>query len=367
MKKLLCIVGRMHHGGAETFLMKIQRNLDKSEYQMDFCVSSDGSYDEEIRANGGRIFSIGRRSKNWAKVWYKIYHLVKQERYESVYCSSAYGFSVLDLIPAKLAGAQVVALRSSSSTANKSYLKVLQILFRPLVSLVVDVKIAPSDVAAEWMFGKKSIKNNSILYLNNALDTEIFDFNEEKRQTKREELKLSNKFIVGHVGRFSEVKNHKFLLDVFYEIKKLSPNSSLVLVGDGTLQQQIKDRAARLGILEDVQFLGSRTDIPDLLQAMDVLVFPSIYEGMPNAVIEAQATGLMCFASDTITKQANIAGLVNYLPLSNSSTQWAEHVLRYSNYERKSMKENYIEKGYDIKSVSEKLLSELFYSADKDE
>ena len=168
--------------------------------------------------------------------------------------------------------------------------------------------------------------------------------------------------MIGHIGRFMKQKNHEFLIDIFSEIHKCDKITCLVLVGNGELQEQIKDRVKEKGLQDCVIFAGVRADIPQLLSAMDVFLFPSLYEGMPNTVIEAQATGLPCVISDSITREADITGTVQYVSLNESDSVWAEKVLEITNsgIKRHDMTECFKKNRYDIESVTEDFVKLIF-------
>lgn len=355
MKRLLCIVGKMDAGGAETFLMKMYRKLDKTRYQMDFAVSihGEGFYDAEIKELGGRIFHITPKSGNALKNFISIYQLVKENNYKYVMRISQHSLSALELFAAQLGGAKVRVFRSSnSSTTSASKLTNLLhkvCMFMPLV--FANVRIAPSTEAADFMFGKNSVKKSRAIIFHNAIDLDVYKYKREKREKIRQELKLGNSFVVGHVGRFNNQKNHMFLLDVFSKILEKKPNSKLLLVGKGELEEAVKNKCKSLGIENSVIFTGTRNDIPDLLSAMDAFLFPSLYEGMPNTVIEAQATGLACIVSDTITKEANITGRVRYLNLSLPATEWALAVEESDSISRDDVRMFFEAAMYDIDSV----------------
>lgn len=358
-KRVLCIVSNMDTGGAETFLMKLLRNMDRDRYMMDFCVSGDneGYYDKEINELGGKVFKIHRKTENLWLYMKDLYHVVKDNKYESVLRITSNCLGSLDLWVAFFAGAKKRLVRSSN--AGDGYkglaLKIHEILRVPLNS-IAQIKIAPSDLAAEYSFGKGVVKRNKVIYLNNAIDTSVFRFNKDKREALREELGVSDKFVITHVGRLNAQKNHKFLFEIFSELIKLKPEAVLLVIGQGELKDKLEAQAKELGISDKIKFLGVRSDVPHILSASDFMIFPSFYEGMPNVVIEAQGAGLRCLISDTITKEAKITDLVTYMSLSESAEKWADEVNRLSFCETKPRAE-YIsdlkEKGYDIKSSAE--------------
>lgn len=354
MQRLLCIVGGMNRGGAETFLMKLYRQLDRTRYQMDFCVAShtQGDYDEEIRQLGGRILYTTPKSKNPLSSFWNMYKIVKGNKYFSVLRISQHSLSSLELLAARLAGANKVIFRSSNTqSCGSCFNRLLHRMFIPLAYIIPTVRIAPSLEAAQFMFGT----TKGVHILHNGLDTQIFKFSLDSRRKIRQELKAQDKFVIGHIGRFNFQKNHKFLLQIFAEIKKQCVNAELWLIGRGELEKQIKEQAERLDILDHVKFLGIRADIPALLSAMDVFVFPSLFEGMPNTVIEAQTNGLPCLIADTITRQAKQTDLVHFMSLKQSTETWAETALQIATRQtlqnRPQAAIQMQKAGYDIKTI----------------
>ncbi len=362
VKRLLCIVSSMDTGGAETFLMKIYRGLDRTKYQMDFIVSADGFYDNEILNLGGRIHKIPLRTQEPLTVFKEIKKIVKQNKYEVALKLGNTPLCVVDLIAAKMGGVKKCAMRSCNALTNLSFKqKLSDAIFRPILNMLTSVKLAPSDLAAIYTFGEKKFQNNEVCILHNGVDLGVFHYDTDARKKIREEFSFEDNLVVGHVGRFSKQKNHKFLLPVFAEIKKKNKSAKLLLVGTGELESQISTQAQELGILDDIVFAGVRSDVPALLSAMDVFVLTSLYEGMPNTIIEAQATGLPCIISDTITRQANITGLVSYLPLNQNVEDWADKALLASAQVRKDTTNDFLEAKYDIGSVRE-LFVQLLYN-----
>ena len=360
MKRVLCLISGMNSGGAETFLMKLYRKIDKNSYQMDFCVNikEEGFYDKEILEMGGKIYHIPSKSENVRKFKKSLTEIIKNEKYEYVLRITSNTMGFMDLKIAKKAGAKVCAARSSNSNDPQELkMKIAHILGRILYGKYVDVKIAPSELAGIYTFGENEYNKHNVHILKNAVDLEQYKYSDQNRKNIRSELGISDDDIVcGHIGRFSKQKNHKHLIEIFNSLLKKSPNAKLILVGEGELQQDVIKQCKQLGIQENVYFLGVRSDIPAILSAMDVFVFPSLYEGMPNTVIEAQATGLSCVISDTITKQANVLGSVKYISLNSSNDIWVQEILNKSK-KRYFSKEVFIQKGYEINSYVEDFLS----------
>lgn len=361
MKRILCIISSLNAGGAETFLMKVSRALNPDLVQLDFIVSADnGCYTDEVISRGGQIYCIPLRTKDFLGAMAQIYGVVKKHRYTAVLKLGDTPIGALDLIMAKLGGAKRTAFRSCNALTGLSWKqKQVNMLLRPVLNAVADIKFAPSMLAAEFTFGKKQAHKN-VHVIHNAVDLSVYRFDPVGREEIRKEFSLEHKFVVGHIGRFNKQKNHRFLLEIFRKIKEQREDAVLMLTGAGELEQEIWAEADRLGILSSVIFTGVRFDIPQVLSAADVFVFPSFHEGMPNTVIEAQATGLPCVISDTITREADITGLVHYLSLEDTPEIWAEQALLVAVQPRKNTKQDFWDHGYDMAVVAREFVSLIF-------
>ena len=364
MKRLLCVLSNMNAGGAETFLMKLYRQLDKTKYQMDFCVNTSDKcfYEDEIVAMGGKFYRIPSKSQDRKAFETQLTDIVKSGGYEYVLRITSNAMGFMDLKIAKQAGAKICAARSSNSSDGAGWkLWLAHRMGRLLYEKYVDAKFAPSDLAAAYTFGNKAYKAGKVTILHNAVDLSVFRYDEAGRQAIRKEFGIADDtLLVGHVGRFMTQKNHSFLLKIFAEMTKQTPNAKLLLVGKGELEQELRMQVAELKLTDKVIFAGIRSDIPQVLSAMDMFVFPSLYEGMPNTVIEAQATGLPCVIADTITREADITGLVQYLPLTESLEIWAEKALGAVTAQRTDTKQAFIDNKYAIESVAEEFVKLVF-------
>lgn len=362
MNRVLCIVDSMTTGGAETFLMKLYRKLDKTQYQMDFIASAEGHYDAEIRNMGGKVYYIPMRTQHLWKAMTGIRKIVATGEYHSVLKLGSTPIMALDLLAAKLGGAKKICVRSCNAFAREGWIyRIANVILRPMLYSLSDVKIAPSDLAARYTFGDKNYEAGRVNILHNGVDLGQFHYDPAGADAVRREFGIENDaLLVGHVGRFSEQKNHDYLLQIFCRIVEKNSDAKLLLVGQGKLESQIRERIKDLGIDSSVIFAGVRTDIPQLLSAMDVFVFPSFHEGMPNTVIEAQATGLPCVIADTITREANITGLVQYLSLDTPPEQWAEQALAAVTCSRKDTISDFIDNQYDIQSVADQFVRLCF-------
>ena len=361
MTRILCILSSLNMGGAETFMMKLYRKLDRERYQMDFIVSAEGVYDKEVDSLGGKIYRIPLRTEHPFGSFFAIRKIVKENKYNSVLklCDTPIG--VTDLLAARMGGAKRVCVRSCNASSDDSRLKeTVNSILRPLFNRLAKVKFAPSLMAAEYTFGKKCVEKGKVSLLHNAVDIDHYSFNEEAGKNIRKELGVSEDAILfGHVGRFSHQKNHKFLIEIFEKINRQSNEARLVLVGSGGLENEIKDMVRTKGLSDKVLFLGNRSDIPEILSALNVFLLPSFYEGLPNTVVEAQATGLSCLVADTVTREANVAELVEYLPLGEAEL-WAEKCLAAASAARADseyVRQAFLKNKYDIGSIVEEFLS----------
>ena len=363
MKRLLCIISAMNTGGAETFLMKLYRKLDRTKFQMDFCVNAPekGFYDEEIASMGGRIYRIPCKSSDLPGFRRQLTNVVRENRYDYVLRITASGAGLMDLKLAKKAGASVCVARSSNSGSDggiKSFLA--HRIGRLLYSRYIDVRIAPSDLAAIYTFGRRAYQRGEVRILHNALDPAVYRYDPTARARIRETFHIpQDAFVVGHIGRFSAQKNHTFLLEAFASVHRMHPEAILMLVGDGELRPEVTRQVERLHLSDCVRFCGVRSDVPAVLSAMDVFAFPSFYEGMPNTIIEAQATGLPCVLADTITKEADITGLLTYLPLGDAE-RWANEIAGKCACVRRDTSEELKAAGYDINEVCKEFVQMIF-------
>lgn len=365
MKRLLCIVPEMNVGGSETFLMKMFRKLDKTKFQMDFVeyTGEKAFYDDEIIQLGGNIYHLHPKSQGFRKNYKEVFELVKSKQYKYVLRSTTNAAGVWELVAAKKAGATKLILKSTNSKTTKETTKekIIHALFKPLAKKIPNVKIAPSELASNFVFGKNSLKHGARLF-HNAIDLDSFSYSEANRAEIRKQMNIQgNNLVVGHIGRFNEQKNHLFLLEIFKEIAKQRNDSKLVLVGDGPLKQKIETICANDPVLsEKVIFAGIRKDVEKVLSAFDLFLFPSLFEGLPNTVIEAQATGIPCLISDTITNEVMISSNIKSLNLSKSPNIWAKTAIEMAGTINLNASIQLKRAGYDINDEIQNLTNLIF-------
>ncbi len=345
-------------GGIENFIMNIYRNIDRSKVQFDFLIhgEKESYFEEEIKQLGGEIYRVPlcRNYKKYCRQIREIF-MKNGEKYHMVHIHCMYAISYFDAKMARKYHMGNIIVHSHTSNTLIRKRKIIQFLLKTRLTRIADVRLACDEEAARWMFSKKAVCKKQYKIIKNAIDVDKYKYNSEMRKMIKKELQLEENFVIGHIGRLSTEKNHSFLLEIFREIIKRTDKARLLLVGDGPFENQIKKKIKELEIEDKVIMLGNRKDVNDLLQAMDAFVFPSLYEGFPLTVIEAQTTGLPCFLSDCITKQVKVTDLVSFISLEKNVEKWAEIILNSQKIERKDKSDFIKSENYDINSLVEQM------------
>lgn len=344
----------MNRGGAETMVMNYYRNIDRSKVQFDFMVhrTERGAYDDEIEALGGRIYrmmplhplTFGKYKKQIARFFdehsgeYRIIH---------GHCSESAYFVYRE---ASRRGVPVIIAHAHNSHALFDLKWFFRTGFKVAMRRYITQGFTCGTAAAEWLFGAKLAK--SVQLQRNAIDTKLYTYDHDVSRQVRHGLGIADDApVVGHVGRFNKQKNHEFLLDVFQYVRQRRPDACLLLVGTGELLPAMRQKAERLKLTDSIKFLGTRQDVPQLLQAMDVFLFPSLMEGLSVSMVEAQCAGLSCVASSTIPREVAMTDLVTFVSLKRTAAEWADMVI--SEYEKPRDRTAYPAQiataGYDIK------------------
>jgi glycosyltransferase involved in cell wall biosynthesis len=350
--RVLNIFTVLNRGGAETMMMNYYRQIDKNKIQYDFLVHREqkGAYEDEILSLGGRIYRMPEiHPKNFSIYKKKLIQFFDEHpEYIIIHGhTSELGYAVY--LEAKKRNIPVIIAHAHLASMNWDFKSLFRLYFRYVTKKNITHQFACGGEAGKWLFGKKD--NVKTVILNNAVDTSKFTVNHQIRMQYRKILNIEKKFVIGHIGRINIQKNHTFLIDVFHEIKKIHPKSTLLLVGDGNLKEKIIKKVDWLGLTNDVQFLGVRDDVEQLIQSFDIFLFPSLFEGLPVTLIEAQANGLKCVVSSTISNECKITGNVEFVSLDKSAKEWAEKVLSLRDSKRDLQAgAKIVEKMYDIKS-----------------
>ena len=358
MIRVLHMIASLDVGGSQTMMMNIYRNIDRDRLQFDFIIDHPGEtwFAPEIERMGGRVYTLagfhGTNAGEIRRDWNNFFYTHPEYR---VLHSHSRSYASLYLPVAKKHGLKTIIHSHSTNSGSGVQGAVKAVLQLPLRSQA-DILMACSRGSGEWLYGKRACESARFVLLPNGIDTSRFSLTADVREKYRRELGIEGRLVIGNVGRFRDVKNHTFLLDVFQKVHEREPNAVLLLVGVGPLQQAMAEKAVALGVAEKVIMTGNRDDVPELLNAMDVFAFPSLWEGLPMTVVEAQAAGLPCVLSDTITREVDVSPLVEYLPLGDPEL-WADALCRRR--PRMDASKAIRAAGFDIRDSARKL-TELY-------
>lgn len=350
--RVLHMIGSLGIGGSQAFVMNLYRKMDRNQIQFDFIADSrdNAYYAREIEELGGKIFYFPKfNGTNYFKIkstWknffsdhkeYKILHSHVRS-YASLYIPIARSYGVKTII-------------HSHTTSNGSGIaSIAKAILQYPLRYQADYFVGCSAEAGKWLFGKKVVESNRYFAIPNAIDAEAYRFNPDIRRKYRAELGLCDETTYIHVGRFHPAKNHAFLLNLFAQIHKQNEHTKLILVGDGDLRNEIESQIRTLQIESAVILTGNRSDVANLLQAADCFLLPSRWEGLPVVAVEAQAAGLPCFLSETITRDINISPLVHYVSIDNGPEPWLQ-ALRDADTSRKNVLSQIKDAGFDVNST----------------
>lgn len=335
-------------GGAESVLMNYYRAIDRNKIQFDFLIFSNSQefYEEEVTLLGGTIYKAN--PNNRLRDGYKLLkELASTKDYKAIEIHTENAHSVIWVVMAYLSGFKKVIVHSHSTNNVKIVEHRIAKIFLNLFPII---RFSCGEAAAEFMFGK-----NAAYIVNNAIDIDRYKYNEKTRNLIRDKYHLNDTLVLGHIGRFIELKNHGLLLHICKCLKEKGYNVKLLLVGDGELKEHVEKQTSEMSLQEQVVFTGNVRNVNEYLQAMDLFLLPSYYEGFPTVAVEAQASGLRCVLSDTITKSINITGLVSFFDINKSPEEWANLIIKKTNYQRSDMREKIRNSGFGIKTEAKNL------------
>lgn len=367
-QKIFYMVYSLTSGGIEKYSINLFKNINKKKYTLDFITKNDRKefFDDELYSMGGVKIPLGKKltkSKicNMFKLFFNAFK-VARKGYDLAYFNLSSPAAVFKYpLICKLAGIKKIIVHSHNSSEVKVGLggKILNWLGRSYINKISSERFACSDKAAEWMYGYKVANNHNYTFVQNGIEVNRYVYNRTTRNKIRMKLGFTDEtFAIGHIGRFETQKNHQFLIEVFNQLSKKDINAKLVLIGVGSLKSKIKKLVKEKKLEDRVLFLGEQNKINELLQALDVFVLPSLYEGLPVVGIEAQSAGLKCVFSNTITEEADITGNVKFVELNNVDS-WVNAIEKCKNYIRKNQQKRIVNAGYDMRSTAS-LVQEKF-------
>lgn len=359
MIRVLHSVSNMDRAGIETMLMNYYRHIDTDKVQFDFLVNKPkpGNYDDEIRRMGGNIYlSPGLNPVNYRKyLAFEKEIFLKNPDIKILHAhNEAMGLYALN--GAKKAGIKTRIAHAHNTRIVRDYKYPLKIFCKQFLTYSATDLWSCGRDAGIYFFTKNKWNKNGMI-MRNAIETQKFLFSEDLRERIRRKYNLENKTVIGHVGRFNVQKNHRRLLDIFKEYLKFDASSVLLLVGEGELENEMKEKAKNLGIFENVIFCGLCENVNELYMAMDIFVMPSLFEGLPVVGIEAQATGIPCVFSSVITDEVVLSDFSVRVPLEESNGKWAQTIFELLKREnnRENGKNIVVNAGYDIITESKRI------------
>ena len=350
-------IGKWVGGGVEAVVMNYYKNIDRNKIQFDFICDDDSTnipY-EEIEKLGGKVIIVPPYQK-LIKFHKEFKRICKENNYKIVH-SNINALSVFPLFAAKCAGVPI-RIAHSHSTTNKAEWKknLLKQALRPFSKVFANTYFACTEHAGRWLFGNKTFDEGKVLVVNNGIDVDSYSFNEKIRKEKRKELNLKDTdIVIGHIGRFMKQKNHEFLIDIFNELYKENNNYKLMLIGQGPLQDEMKQKVNDLGIEDAVMFLGQKTDANKYYQAMDLFLFPSLYEGLGMVFVEAQSAALPSVASTEVPVIAQVSDRAYFIGLDQPIKVWTDKIKEVINQDRIVDTKRIKDAGYDIVTEAKKL------------
>lgn len=356
MKRVLQVFGCLGRGGLESFVLNLYRAIDHDKVQFDFLLTSaEGENEEEVKRIGANIYYLPSRSLGWVNYQKALDSFFKTNAHNyaaiHLHCSSL--TSIEPLVYAKKYNIPIRIIHSHSSSVKRNLKarlihQVLHLINKTRIKSLATHYFGCSDKALDWMYAYTGIRSKAIM-INNGIETSKYRFNLKVRNEVRNEFGLTNQFIVGHVGSFIHVKNHSFLINIFGALLNDIPDAKLILIGEGELREAIVKQIQSLGIEDRVILTGSRGDVNRLLQAIDLLIMPSFFEGLPVSLVEAQAAGLPILASDTISKDVAITPNITFLSLKEDMSVWIETIKKiHKEFTRQDSTEYIVKAGFDI-------------------
>lgn len=344
-------------GGIENYIYNCFVNEDfPQSIKIDFVTyENEIAYESELLQKGYTVHRVPHLKKNPLGYYKKVKSLIKENGYDCIYVNMLTAANVIPVYLAAAGGAKKIILHAhANSTVQGALRKTLHKLNKNYCNKKADLRLACSEQAGKWLYG-----DNKFYVIANAIDCEKFKFSEANREKIRQELKIEdNEFVIGHIGRLADEKNHFFMLEVLKEFLKRESKTKMIFVGDGYLAEEIKSRTESLGLSDKVIFYGTSNKTNEIYSAFDAFIFPSTFEGFGMAALEAQACGLKCYCSSCLSSELNVSEELEYIPLEDGAEKWAEKIYSQKDQEpdREKMNETIKNSSYNIKHQISKLV-----------
>lgn len=363
MKKVLIFAPTAPTSGITQYILNMLSAFNTDEIKFDILSFKNHRLKAWCEANGAEYFEFDLSPYKQRKEYMAYLKNVFARDYDVVHYHLSSISELAIFKYAKKKGRKIIVHSHNTFTDVPSRLRrivfgQLHKLLRVFANRYSDVKCACSVPAAQWMFGKKS---KSAIIMNNAIDVKKFAFNEAFRNELRERYNITQNYVLGHAGRFSVQKNQAFLLDTFKALSEIRKDCVLVLIGNGELLNSVKEKAKVLEIEENIVFIDFQEDIYKYYSLFDLFLLPSLFEGLPITLVEAQANGLSCLVSDAVTKESDLSGLVEFFSLTDGCEQWAKKIdEKLNNITRIDASDSLAEKGFSLEGQA-KLLFDLYF------
>lgn len=353
----------MDRGGAENAIMNYYRHIDRSKVQFDFLLTEQNhcAFEDEITDLGGRVYRVPRLTKTHPLRYIKAVDKFFKQHPEYQICHSHTATkSAIPLWIAKRNGVKNRICHSHTSSNLKGIDGILRIMLKKPLKKIATHWFSCGDKAAIFLYGENALTDSRVKIINNVIDGEKFNYNAEIRAKMRHRLGITkHDIVVGQVGRFVQIKNQRFTLEILCSLKNKIHSVKCLFIGDGEDQKSIAEYASALGVLDKCIFTGAVSDVYEYVQAMDIFVLPSFSEGLPLCIIEAQCAGLRSYVSMGVSQECKITELVDFLPLSEGADRWADKIANHYVYDRSGQLDAIRAAGYDATTTAKEL--QVFY------
>lgn len=354
--KIAHVIGKMKNAGVESVVFNYLANINDPDFSFDVLYDADSTAEipEHLKEKGVSFIEIPPYQKFFSYLK-TVEELCRKNRYDAVHVHLN-SLSFMALYAAWRAGIKKRICHNHTTTSKAEPIKgAVKLMLRPFNPMFATDYVACGNLAAKWMYGEKRLKSGKVTIIDNAIDSNRFSFNEEDRRKIRNKYSIpENSFVIGHVGRYAPVKNHRFLIDVFAKYLEKNENAVLFLLGDG-VEELLKTESG--SVFNRIIIAGAAGDTSPYYSAMDAFCLPSLYEGLPMAVLEAQASGIYCFVSDRVTTECRVCDNVSFLPINRGADMWVSALCNVGKGDRASSSKSFENGKFDIERASDKLIA----------